>query len=395
MPSRTAALGLALVFGVSPISASAQLLASQQSKAERGLKSHGDDEAEMLKRAWAERQARLAKQAEARRSKSAATGKLQADINAVRKAARQEAERRDIDNILERLEGRIDQAKPKLERAGRRELQLPSQRTSNRTARRLLGLSPNATPLPKSRDTQTARSPTVSLRASDDGAEVSPNAEPRVKPTAKSEPSPGWARNAFGAVKSPEASEHASRAMGVREPNRERSDPAPSWDDDRVTILLAMRPGRRGIRRVNKTADPIICIRRRCFISQGASITARDMRRGKAFGTVNTLGKRSGACRHSLNCVFRGIPLGTAGRATVQPVDLRLMRHDRRERRVVEADNTCKLIRGRLSCAQRIESETYTLWIVPERLAQRAGARALQAALADGLQGDRTASLEQ
>lgn len=161
---------------------------------------------------------------------------------------------------------------------------------------------------------------------------------------------------------------------------------------ERVTILLVMKTGDRGIRRFNKTADPIVCIADSCFVSRGPLDAARVMKRRKAFGTVNTLGKRAGACKNRNACVFRDIRID-GGRAEMQPIDLRFIRHDRRERTTIEADRTCGVFRGRLTCGKPIESETYTAWVVPEDVAVEAGVRAVEAALRTRLAGPRSPAL--
>lgn len=151
----------------------------------------------------------------------------------------------------------------------------------------------------------------------------------------------------------------------------------------RVTVLLAMDPGNRGIRRFEKTADPVLCIGERCYVSTGPATAANMMTRGKAFGPGNTLGKRAGACRHSLSCVFRGVDLG-AETASIQPIDLKILRHDRREPSEARADGTCALRSGRLMCEATILAKDYRAWIVPEDVAEAAGADALTAAVAGG-----------
>lgn len=160
--------------------------------------------------------------------------------------------------------------------------------------------------------------------------------------------------------------------------------------EKRATLLLALEPGSRGIRRYEKTADPVICLGNRCYISSGAEDPAREMTRGRALGPGNTLGQRAGACRHSLTCVFRDVDVG-GGNVQVQPIDLRLLRHDRREVVTVTPDETCTVTAGRLKCSRGIVAGSYRIWVVPESVARRAGAGALQSVLADGLAQPRTA----
>lgn len=152
-----------------------------------------------------------------------------------------------------------------------------------------------------------------------------------------------------------------------------------------VTILLELTPGNRGIRRFQKWADPVLCIGARCYVSDGAERPAIKMRRRRVVGTINTLGRRAGACRRALSCVFRNVDLGGPD-AYVQPIDLRWLRHDRRELLKVHADPSCKAnSRGGLICAKVFVSETYRIWVVPEDFASQLGPEALSAALDIGL----------
>lgn len=152
----------------------------------------------------------------------------------------------------------------------------------------------------------------------------------------------------------------------------------------RVTVLLVMEPGERGIRRFNETADPILCVGTRCYISDGPDQPARAMTRRGAFGPAVALGTRAGRCRNSLTCVFRAVDLERAP-AVVQPVDLRILRHDRREPRAAAADPTCRIEGERLTCSRPVIASDYKLWIVPEGVAERAGSFALALAVRAGL----------
>ena len=154
----------------------------------------------------------------------------------------------------------------------------------------------------------------------------------------------------------------------------------------RVTILLVMEPGSRGIRRFNKTADPILCVDTHCYISNGPGQPARAMTRPRALGPAVTLGTRAGYCRRSLACVFRGVDFKHT-MAVVQPIDLRILRHDRREPRAVTVDPTCRIEGHRLTCGRPILAQGYKLWVVPEIIAERAGALALEMAVRAGLPG--------
>lgn len=151
----------------------------------------------------------------------------------------------------------------------------------------------------------------------------------------------------------------------------------------RVAILLVLEPGNYGIRRNNKTADPLLCGEHGCYVSSGAEQPADHMGKRRALGFRRTLGQRAGACRNSLGCVFRDVDL-VAYPAFVQPVDMHVLRHDRRQPQMLHEASDCRLAGERLHCSA-IRGPDYTMWIVPEEMARRAGPAALERALEDGL----------
>lgn len=169
--------------------------------------------------------------------------------------------------------------------------------------------------------------------------------------------------------------------------------PAPSsrTGETRVAVLLIMDAGRTGIRRFEKTGDPVLCQGTTCYVSTGPATPAKQTTRFGALGTANTLGARAGSCKHSLTCVFRGVELGGAS-AEVQPIDLRILRHDRRETLKVSADETCTIEAAHLSCASLVTASSWRAWIVPESVAAQAGPEALTAALQAGLPEARAAA---
>ena len=174
----------------------------------------------------------------------------------------------------------------------------------------------------------------------------------------------------------------------VKPPERTASAGA---DFDRVTVLLVMVPGSYGIRRGGvQVADPVLCLRDGCYISAGADRPATFLPGRKALGFRNTWGARAGACRNALGCIFRSVELGVLP-TFLQPVDLHIFRHDLRAGFAVLADSDCAITAGRLGCRHGIDAETYTMWIVPERLAQTLGPAGLERALSEGLNGPRSA----
>jgi colicin import membrane protein len=160
--------------------------------------------------------------------------------------------------------------------------------------------------------------------------------------------------------------------------------PAKAPAAGRVTILMVMQVGDRGIRRTVKTADPILCSDGGCWVSTGDGSPAHFLAGRKPFGVINTLGPRAGACREQTACVFRDIDLGDAP-ATVRPVDLRLFKHDRRDAAAVTGDRSCRVTRDKLVCAEPVRGPDYVMWIVPETIADLAGPDLLRRAVASGL----------
>lgn len=152
----------------------------------------------------------------------------------------------------------------------------------------------------------------------------------------------------------------------------------------RFAVLLLMEPGHRGIRRNNPTADPVLCVAGGCYVSAGGAEPATLMRRRRALGFFRTWGERAGACRNQTACIFRDIELGSFP-AYLQPIDMRLVRHDRRQAMLIDDVAGCRLERGDLTCRETVRGPDYRLWIVPEDVAKRAGVGLLERALESGL----------
>ncbi len=160
----------------------------------------------------------------------------------------------------------------------------------------------------------------------------------------------------------------------------------------RVTVLLITEPHGRGSRRYKKAAHPVLCVGKRCYISSGAQDTAYAMSRPRALGPRNSLGRRAGPCNRKLVCAFRGVTLDR-NPSYIQPIDMGLLRHGRRDIRKAEPDRTCTAAHGSLHCASVIIGHHYRAWIVPEAVAEAAGPEALEDALKNGLTTTRSARL--
>lgn len=185
------------------------------------------------------------------------------------------------------------------------------------------------------------------------------------------------------------------------QPPRARPDaPQPSYThpepklafDGHVTVLLRMEPRYRRGRRY-ESMDPVLCTTAGCYVSNGPEEPASFLYGRGATRFRNAIGRRAGACNHAYACVFRDVDLGRLP-AELQPIDIRIIRHDRRAPEWVEALSNCRVTVGdRLACTGAIEGDGYTMWVISEAAAERLPPHAFDHALADGVMaGERAAA---
>jgi colicin import membrane protein len=139
--------------------------------------------------------------------------------------------------------------------------------------------------------------------------------------------------------------------------------------------------------------NPVLCTAEGCYVSNGPEQPASFLYGRGATRFGNAIGRRAGACNHAYTCVFRDVDLGRLP-AELQPVDIRIIRHDRREPEWVEALSRCRVTVGdRLACTGAIEGDGYTMWVISEAEAEHLPPHALDSALAAGLvDGERAAA---
>ena len=204
---------------------------------------------------------------------------------------------------------------------------------------------------------------------------------------------PSWTTEVTTAAPVPGLDEAQRSALGVRPdaggPGLIANDPALRG---RATVLMVMTPSESRSPNPERAADPILCVADGCYVSSGAQAPAVFLSFGQSMGLAGRIGRGAGACNHSRVCVFRNVDVGLAT-APVQPVDLKLVRHDRRELREVKIDTSCKVISGHLSCSRPVRTASYTLWIVPEQVAREIGPEMLSGAVETGLQTASSAGL--
>jgi hypothetical protein len=193
--------------------------------------------------------------------------------------------------------------------------------------------------------------------------------------------------------RTPETQQRASRDIDLPDLRPDLRIESGVPGERRVTVLLVMAPGNYGIRRGGpKVADPIMCTVAGCYISLGAATPARFLPGRQATGFGNTIGGRAGACRQTLGCIFRGIDIAER-EGYLQPVDLHILKHDRRRPQIIDRDSDCRVDDGRLQCRRGIYAEDYAMWVIPERMATAVGPAVLERALDEGLAAPRSADL--
>ena len=167
---------------------------------------------------------------------------------------------------------------------------------------------------------------------------------------------------------------------------------------EQVTILLALEPAKTTGKSwdVDRGADMVLCSREGCYRSRGNLEPAKFLAGKRALSplaALNFTGK-AGACTNRLECVYRRIDLqGSA--VFMQPIDIDLDRHDRLEHRFIAPDSSCVVKKAQVRCFRGVYTREYSMWVVPERLAEAAGPELLTGALGEGMAEARLAYAEE
>ncbi|MGI9386431.1 MAG: hypothetical protein ACR2OX_03280, partial [Methyloligellaceae bacterium] len=122
---------------------------------------------------------------------------------------------------------------------------------------------------------------------------------------------------------------------------------------ERATIVVVLEPQKHNSQKwdIGRGADPVLCLKRGCYVSRGLSKNAKYYRGGNIF----LPGIRAGACRNSLACVFRNVQL-LNGKDEAQLIDLDAIEHDFLDRRPIKVDESCHLRNKRIDCGNGIFS---------------------------------------
>ncbi|MGI9378054.1 MAG: hypothetical protein ACR2OW_00285 [Methyloligellaceae bacterium] len=142
-----------------------------------------------------------------------------------------------------------------------------------------------------------------------------------------------------------------------------------------ATILLVIdSAGVNGARwDLGKGADLVLCISAGCYVSAGSNEPANFLKGKRAL----VRGPRAGNCNNSVHCIFRNVDLPRHN-PVVRPVDVDAVEHDYMEALPAKIDRTCELKGAGLKCEKAIHTVEYSLWIVPETVAEKASVEVLE-----------------
>ena len=152
---------------------------------------------------------------------------------------------------------------------------------------------------------------------------------------------------------------------------------------------------------VGAGADLVLCGAAGCYVSNGLESAATFYEGSAGLRLI----KKAGACRDSTACVFRDVDftkLISNENELVQPVDVDYVSHSymdaifnnslNKEKSLFNAEN-CSLKKSVLACKLGVHRRDYSLWVVPEKLAELGGKEALDAVLFKGLLHQRAKTL--
>ena len=148
-------------------------------------------------------------------------------------------------------------------------------------------------------------------------------------------------------------------------------------------------------------ADIVLCGAAGCYVSNGLETAATFYEGSAGLRLI----KKAGACRDSTACVFRDVDFSkliTNENDLVQPVDVDYVSHSHmdgmfknrlnKEKSLFNAEN-CSLKKSVLACKVGVHRRDYSLWLMPEKLAELGGKEALDAVLFKGLLHQRAKTL--
>lgn len=175
-------------------------------------------------------------------------------------------------------------------------------------------------------------------------------------------------------------------------------EPLPKDESVKHTVAVVVMPRQQDGSSwdVGAGADIVLCGAAGCYVSNGLEKAATFYEGSSGLLLI----KKAGVCRDSLSCVFRDIDLSkltTESNKIIEPVDVDYVSHSYMggvpiltgaQPHDVPAFlklGNCSLKRPVIACQIGVHERNYSLWAMPEKLAQTGGRDALDAVLFKGL----------
>jgi hypothetical protein len=129
--------------------------------------------------------------------------------------------------------------------------------------------------------------------------------------------------------------------------------------------------------------DPIVCMDNKCWLSGGISSPARQMPRNQAVALDGTGDKTADSCSGKSGCIYRNVTVDPAARIDV--IEVGEDGGASAGAYTVAADKSCRKQGDALVCDNGLATQNFRIWVVPEAIAEAAGASSLENAVAEGL----------
>lgn len=153
-------------------------------------------------------------------------------------------------------------------------------------------------------------------------------------------------------------------------------------ETEKATVLIVMQPFKQSGKPWDpgKGADPVVCLNHGCYVGRGYLKDAKYFPGKKAYLPA----VMARACNNTLKCIYRGVKF-TKQREDIWPVDIDGFKRDYLATKKTSIDRSCFIEQGKLQCLNGIYTPEYSMWVLPEKLAEKAGRKVLDYALYKGI----------
>ncbi|GJM03642.1 MAG: hypothetical protein DHS20C08_21430 [Rhodomicrobium sp.] len=156
-----------------------------------------------------------------------------------------------------------------------------------------------------------------------------------------------------------------------------------------IAVVIAQQQADGSSWDIGEGADLVLCGVKGCYVSQGLE--------KPAIYYENSLGPRvldkAGACRDSVKCVFRGVDpakLISAEDPLIFLLDVDYISHTPFEKFKIAALQPCRSDGAVIACEGGVHRQAFSLWAMPEAVAEQGGKAGLDYVLFKGLLSQRS-----